>query len=46
MAGTANGTLNTAGQIRNEPTNNYLYALNGPYDDGRLKIEGRRVRTV
>jgi iron complex outermembrane receptor protein len=40
VAGTSNGTLTAAGQIRNEPTNNYLFALNGLYDDGRLKIEG------
>lgn len=40
VAGTANGTLTTAGQLRNEPTENYLYALNGRYDHGPLRIEG------
>ncbi len=40
VAGNANGTLQTAGQIRNEPTKSYLYALNGKYDNGKLKIEG------
>jgi iron complex outermembrane receptor protein len=40
VAGTSSGTLTTAGQIRNEPTKNYLFALNGKYDNGRLKIEG------
>jgi len=38
VAGTANGTLNTAGQIRNEPTESFLYALNGKYDNGKLKV--------
>jgi iron complex outermembrane receptor protein len=38
VAGNANGTLNTAGQIRNEPTESFLYALNGEYDNGRLKV--------
>ncbi|MDF7774333.1 TonB-dependent receptor [Sphingomonas sp. AOB5] len=40
VAGTSNGTLTTAGQIRNEPTKNYLFALNGKYDNGRLTIVG------
>lgn len=40
VAGTANGTLNTAGQIRNEPTESFLYALNGKYDNGKLKVVG------
>lgn len=38
VAGTANGTLNTAGQIRNEPTESFLYALNGKYDNGKLRV--------
>lgn len=38
VAGTANGTLTTAGQIRNEPTENYLYALNATYENDRLKL--------
>jgi iron complex outermembrane recepter protein len=37
-AGNASGTLTTAGQLRNEPTESYLYALNGAYDNGKLKI--------
>jgi iron complex outermembrane receptor protein len=40
VAGRANGTLTTAGQLRDEPTKSYLYALNGKYDGGRLKVEG------
>jgi len=40
VAGEATGTLNTAGQIRNEPTTSYLYALNGRYESGPLRIEG------
>jgi iron complex outermembrane receptor protein len=40
VAGTTNGTLTTAGQIRNEPTKNYLFALNGKYDGGALTMEG------
>lgn len=40
VAGRSNGTLTTAGQLRNEPTESTLYALNGKYDAGRLKIEG------
>lgn len=38
VAGTASGTINTAGQIRNEPTESFLYALNGKYDNGKLKV--------
>lgn len=38
VAGNANGTLNTAGQIRNEPTESFLYALNGEYENDRLKV--------
>jgi iron complex outermembrane receptor protein len=38
VAGAASGTLNTAGQIRKEPTESFLYALNGRYDNGRLKV--------
>ncbi len=40
LAGTASGTITTAGQERNEPTKSYLYGLNGKYDDGKLRIEG------
>lgn len=39
VAGTANGTVTTAGQIRNEPTESYLYGLNGKYEKDGLKIE-------
>jgi len=38
VAGNANGTLNTAGQIRNEPTETFLYALNGKYENGKLRV--------
>ena len=40
VAGTTNGTLTTAGQIRNEPTKSYLGALNGRFDNGQLRIDG------
>ncbi|MBL0914153.1 MAG: TonB-dependent receptor [Sphingopyxis sp.] len=40
VAGTANGTVTTAGQIRNEPTESFLYGLNGKYEgDNGLTIE-------
>jgi iron complex outermembrane receptor protein len=39
VAGNANGTVTTAGQIRNEPTESYLYGLNGKYDSGGLTVE-------
>lgn len=39
VAGNANGTVTTAGQIRNEPTKSYLYGLNGKYESGGLTIE-------
>ncbi|WP_447726979.1 TonB-dependent receptor [Sphingomonas koreensis] len=39
VAGTANGTVTSAGQIRNEPTESYLYGLNGKYEKDGLKIE-------
>lgn len=39
LAGTANGTVTTAGQERNEPTKSYLYGLNAKYESGGLKIE-------
>ncbi|MEG3181175.1 TonB-dependent receptor [Sphingomonas sp. LT1P40] len=39
VAGNANGTVTTAGQIRNEPTESYLYGLNGKYEKDGLKIE-------
>ena len=38
VAGNANGTLTTAGQIRNEPARSYLAGLNAAYDNGTLKI--------
>ena len=40
VGGTTNGTLTTAGQIRNEPTRSYLGALSGRYDNGALRIDG------
>ncbi|WP_158500118.1 TonB-dependent receptor [Sphingopyxis macrogoltabida] len=39
VAGSANGTVTTAGQIRNEPTESFLYGLNGKYESGGLTIE-------
>ena len=40
VAGNANGTVTTAGQIRNEPTESFLYGLNGKYvGDNGLTIE-------
>lgn len=39
VAGNANGTVTTAGQIRNEPTESFLYGLNGKYEDDGLTIE-------
>lgn len=39
VAGNANGTVTTAGQIRNEPTESFLYGLNGKYESGGLTIE-------
>lgn len=39
VAGNANGTVTTAGQIRNEPTQSYLYGLNGKYEKDGLTIE-------
>ncbi len=39
LAGNTNGTVTTAGQIRNEPTKSYLYGLNGKYQNDALKIE-------
>jgi iron complex outermembrane receptor protein len=39
LAGNANGTVTTAGQIRNEPTESYLYGLNGKYEYEGLTIE-------
>lgn len=38
VAGNANGTVTTAGQIRNEPTESYLYGLNGKYESGGLTL--------
>ncbi|NIJ39567.1 iron complex outermembrane receptor protein [Sphingopyxis panaciterrae] len=39
VAGNANGTVTTASQIRNEPTESFLYGLNGKYESGGLTIE-------
>ncbi|MFY8092666.1 MAG: TonB-dependent receptor [Niveispirillum sp.] len=39
VAGNANGTVTTAGQIRNEPTESYLYGLNAKYEDDGLQVE-------
>lgn len=39
VAGNANGTVTTAGQIRNEPTESFLYGLNAKYEDDGLKVE-------
>ncbi|HET6522967.1 TonB-dependent receptor [Sphingopyxis sp.] len=39
VAGNANGTVTTAGQIRNEPTESFLYGLNGKYESDGLTIE-------
>lgn len=39
VAGNANGTVTTAGQIRNEPTESFLYGLNGKYEDDGLTVE-------
>ncbi len=38
VAGNANGTVTTAGQIRDEPTESFLYGLNGKYENGGLTI--------
>jgi iron complex outermembrane receptor protein len=40
IAGEANGTLTTAGQVRNEPTTSRLFALNARHDDGSFFVEG------
>lgn len=40
VAGQANGTLQIAGQIRNEPTESTLYGLNGVYENEKLKVAG------
>ncbi|HWW57503.1 MAG TPA: TonB-dependent receptor [Sphingopyxis sp.] len=39
VAGDTNGTVTTAGQIRNEPTESFLYGLNGKYENGGLTVE-------
>lgn len=39
VAGNASGTLQTAGQIRNEPAKSYLFALNGKYEGESLTLE-------
>ena len=38
VAGTTLGTITTAGQIRNEPTESYLYGLNGRYERDGLTL--------
>lgn len=40
IAGDANGTLTSAGQIRNEPTESQLYGFNAIYEKDRLRLEG------
>jgi iron complex outermembrane receptor protein len=39
VAGNANGTVTTAGQIRNEPVQSYLYGLNGRYESNGLTLQ-------
>jgi iron complex outermembrane receptor protein len=39
VAGAANGTLTTAGQIRNEPTESELFGFNAAFDRGPLSLE-------
>lgn len=39
VAGASNGTLTTAGQVRNEPASSYLYAINGLYKEGNITLE-------
>jgi iron complex outermembrane receptor protein len=39
VAGSTNGTITTAGQIRNEPVESYLYGLNGRYKSGGLTLQ-------
>lgn len=38
VAGNANGTVTSAGQIRNEPAKSYLYGLNGHYESDGLTV--------
>lgn len=40
VAGTATGRVRVQNQRRKDPTANYLFGLNGKYDDGRLTLEG------
>lgn len=40
VAGTAVGRVRVQNQRRQDPTANYLFGLNGKYDDGRLTLEG------
>jgi len=40
VAGTAVGRVRIQNQRRKDPTANYLFGLNGKYDDGRLTLEG------
>ncbi len=40
VAGTASGRIRVQNQRRKDPTANYLFGLNGRYDDGRLTLEG------
>jgi iron complex outermembrane receptor protein len=39
VSGNANGTVTTAGQIRNEPVESYLYGLNGRYESDGLTLQ-------
>jgi iron complex outermembrane receptor protein len=39
VAGNTNGTITTAGQIRNEPVESYLYGLNGRYESDGLTLQ-------
>ena len=39
IAGNTNGTITTAGQLRNEPVESYLYGLNGRYQSGGLTLQ-------
>ena len=40
VAGTATGKVRVQNQRREDPTANYLFGINGKYDDGSLTLEG------
>ncbi|MGB3378090.1 MAG: TonB-dependent receptor [Allopontixanthobacter sediminis] len=40
VAGEATGRIRVQNQRREDPTANYLFGLNGKYDNGRLTLEG------